>query len=256
MRQRPEQIASELVNLDVENVEKFLRTYGYRFAFCARAKPSGSKQAKLSYVVVSAEALAAAPPGPIKPDAIDRRRHDPETGAPISGTTREPKRWKAATSEKPLPREAYHWLRSVRQGRENIERRNEASTLLNWATLLRGMWTHRESEVACQAIGQIFAPDRIRTGGLPERSAIQVTASDGLTFKSRDLLDTMAWTILEAARRGWLRRCKQSCSRPLFVAYQPGQDYCYNCGGIHARRRSKLKWASKHRAAARNIPSS
>lgn len=296
LKAKPEYIATEMVNLTPESVGKFLETYGRRLAFCSHGPQPSSLP---PYMVVSPDALAAAPPGVINPETMDARESDPETGESIPGTRRELKKWKSpiVDAKTKMPRKAYDWLKTIRKGREDAEKHSEEVALLNWAELLRGMWTPRKSAKACQAIEQIFAAERLSVRSkkqvgvacskvpeagfytitdkhgntmsgqglhgshevgmvirrtekelLPEPSAIQITPR-GFALKSRDLFDTLAWTILDASRRGFLRRCKNRCSAPLFVttAKRPGQDYCYKCGGIEADRRRKREWASKQR---------
>jgi hypothetical protein len=229
----PERIATELVNLTSESVGKFLRTHGHRLAFCA----SNPQQPSV-----------LSPYEVVNPETMDRRESDPETGEPIPGTKRELKKWKGPTiPTSGMPRDTRDQLKAIRESRRKIEKRREEDALLKWVALLRGMWTPRTSAAACQAIEQIFSAERLHTGSLPERPAVQITRR-GLSVESRDLLDTVAWTILEAATRGWLRCCKNRCPAPLFVALKPGQHYCFKCGGVEAERRRKREWARRRRA--------
>jgi hypothetical protein len=148
-------------------------------------------------------------------------------------------------------------MQDIRDRRTEISKRQEETTLLKWSALLAGMWTREGASEARLACEDIFAAERpavwnenlqqwSRTLTL-ECSAIRI-AQDGLRFERRDLLDVIAWTILEASRRGFLRQCKCSV---IFVAYSSTHTYCCSAWRREVDRRNKRRWAQKSRALKR-----
>jgi hypothetical protein len=254
---RPERIATELVNLTPKSIGGFLKTYGYRLAFRTH---NPEALALPSHVVVTYGSLAAAPAGPVNPETLDTREYDAQTGEPIPDKKRELRKWKPPRLDQGMEmrRETYDQLKAIRAARESREKRSEELALLKWAELLRGMWTRSETADALRAIEQIFAAERpamwdenlkqwIGTFNL-ERPAVQI-ARGGYPFVARDLLDALAWMILEASKRGFLRRCEnKSCSAP-FVAAHPKQRYCYGGCSKEAKKQSKLKWWKRNLSA-------
>jgi hypothetical protein len=268
LKRRPKEIAGELVNLTPERAGAFLQTHRWRLLF-----PASETKPRLPDNTREPDPETGEPIPGTRPTLKTWKQPEPMKAKEADTKPQRCNDCKKITrhvlvdvEDKEVPDKFYHLyicescrntrMQNARNASAEISKRDEEVTLLKWAALLAGMWTQSKGPQVYEAMEQIFAAERPAvwnenlqrwSGTLPlERPAIRITRS-GFPFERRDLLDTLAWTILEASKCGFLRQCKSGCATPLFVATSATQDYCSKCS-VNREKQRNAEWAKKDRA--------
>jgi hypothetical protein len=135
---------------------------------------------------------------------------------------------------------------------------NAKKIISYWVLALRGAWDRRNSKQTKQVFENLLSARRLSVWGAPfGRAAFQFHLGySHPVFEPRDLLDWVAYTILQASKRGLLRMCQGhkegwNCPTPYLVADEKRRVYCYMHCGNEAKSKAKLAWWRKNRPSKR-----
>lgn len=170
--------------------------------------------------------------------------------------------------------------------RKQQQLEKDVSVLVDTIHHLRSAWTHKTYDGWLDAEktlrGILFSVRVAQFGrgvvtvdhGTPEREDIWARPAVELApyrksrkqvnfffrFKRRDVLDEIAYAILVALRRGYLKMCKGhtkhpewNCQTPFLVADEGRRDYCYGACGEKTQSERAKEWHRTHAKKRRRL---